>query len=1037
MRKLLLLTFACLFVFQTWAQNRTVTGKVTDEKGTPLSNVTVAVKGSKTGAATGTDGTFRVSVGTGATLIFSSVGFVTQEIKTGTQATVNISLAPASQNLQEVVVTALGIARDKRSLGYATQNITADQIADKGEVNLVNALNGKVAGVDITGASGSAGASANINIRGISSFNQSNQPLFIVDGIPISNDLDRTGTSTFDQQPANRALDLNVNDIESVNVLKGPAASALYGSRAAAGAIIITTKRGTGGKGNARVTLSSSYSTQKVAGLPEFQNEYGGGTGGFYSATATTSWGPKFGATPTLANGLLSSTGAIADYRAYPNNIKGFFGNAPMWDNNVNVSSGDAKQNYNFSVGNVNQKGILPNTSLNRTNVSVKFNTSLTDKVTLGASVSYISSKQVGILQGNGTQSGLFSLFAVPRSFDLDYYKINYQNADGSNNWPLSATRDNPYYAAYKDPVTSKLTRTIANVRLGYDILPWLNASYRLGIDAYTDRRKKIVSIGSFSYSSGAGRILEDNFFRSELNGDLIITAKKNDLFTRGLNLTALVGQNINNRVYQNVYVEGDVLSIPDYYNVSNAGQFSSSGETNNIQRLLGYYAQVSLAYNNYLFLELTGRADNSSTLPKNKNTYFYPSVSAGFVFTDALNLKSKALNYGKIRASYARVGRDAPPYYLQNTYETWSFGNNVAQFIFPYGSTLGFSASSSIANPNLSPEFTSSYEVGFNLSFLNSRITVDAAYFNQVSKDQIVKVGIPYSTGYGTQITNIGKMTNKGIELLVTGTPVVSKNFKWDISANFTRIRNKVVSIGNGTTSFNIDGSRFTGAVASVVEGEPYGIILGNKLQRSTDGQILINPATGIPLGVTAGQKIADPNRDWTAGITNTLTYKGVFLSFLFDYKKGGDIYSWSTQSYRSAGALKETAVDRDKPRIFPGVIQTADGKYIANNIEIPAQTYWQGMGSSNSNELGVLDATVLRLRELSLGYDLSGKMLGTKAISNIRFTLFARNIFFYAPNSPIDPEINTQGAGNIRGLELQSTPSTRTMGGSLRVTF
>jgi TonB-linked SusC/RagA family outer membrane protein len=1031
---LLLLPSAIAF-----CQNKVIDGKVTDDRGNALPGVSVSVSGGTTATQTKADGSFTVSVSSSAkTLSFSFVGFATQEVAIRNGGVINVTLLPQASNLGEVVVTALGVARDRRSLGYATQNIKSEEIVDKGEINLVNALQGKVAGVDITGASGSAGASANINIRGITSFNGNNQPLFIVDGIPISNDVDRSNTTTVDQQPSNRALDLNLNDIESVNVLKGPAAAALYGSRASSGAIIITTKRGTGGKGVVKVTLSSSYTRQKVSGLPEFQNDYGAGANGQYNPVSTFSWGPKFGSTPTLSNGLINAAGQVVDYRAYPDNILNFFEVAPIFDNNLNVSSGDSKQNLNFSMGNTDQKGILPNTSLNRTNVSFKFNTALTDKISVGAAVNYISAKQVGIIQGNGAQSALFQLFSVPRSFNLDFYKDNYENPDGTSNWPLNTTRDNPYYAAYKDPLTSNLTRTIGSVNLGYNITPWLNASYRLGIDVYSDRRKRIRAIGSSAYTGGLGSVMEDNFYRSELNGDLIITAKQNDFLVKGLNATLLVGQNINNKLYQNLTVQADELSIPDYYNVANGGEFSNSGETTRRQRLLGYYGQLSLSWNNYLFLELTGRADNSSTLPESKNTYFYPAVSTSFVFSDLLNIDKKVLSYAKVRLSAAKVGRDAPPYSLENVYRLWQFGNNVAQFNFPYGSLLGFSANNVIANPNLSPEFTTSYEAGINLGFWNNRITLDATYFNEVSRDQIVAVGLPYSTGYASQLTNIGEMTNKGVELMLTVTPVSTKNFKWDISANYTRLRNKVVSIAPGTKSFSITGNAFTGAIPAIVEGQPYGVLLGNKYQRSPDGQVIINVATGLPFGADAGQVIADPNRDFIAAFTNTLKYKNITLSFLFDHKQGGQILSWGIIGFRYTGALKETGVDRDQPRIFPGVIKQADGKFVPNTIQIPAQTYWTGLGqTSGAGDFGVFDATTFRLREVSASVDFSGRQLGTKVINNIRFTVFGRNLFYVAPNAPFDPEINTQGAGNIRGLELQSTPNMRSMGASLRISF
>jgi TonB-linked SusC/RagA family outer membrane protein len=1037
-KAMMLFTAVVLFMGQLLAQsNRTVTGKVTDDKGVPLAGVSVKVKGTNIGTTTDGTGSFQLSIpSTAKTLQVSSLNFEITEIAVTSSATYSISLNSSSKSLDDVVVTALGIAKDKRSLGYATQTIKATELADRGELNVVSALQGKVAGVDITGASGAAGSSVNINIRGISSFNGDNQPLFVIDGIPISNNVDRTGNTLFDQQPPNRALDLNLNEIESINVLKGPAASALYGQRGASGAIIITTKRGAAGKGKVNVSYTSSYSQQYVYGLPEFQNEYGQGAGGLFNATSAFSYGPKFGSTPTLSNGLLTATGATVDYTAYPDNIRNFFETGSIFENNINISSGDKKQNYSLTMGNVRQVGMLPNTSLNRTNIGINFNSQLSEKFSIGASAQYSGSRQIGILQGNGAQSAMFQLFSVPRSFNLEFYKDNYKNPDGTNNWPINTTRDNPYFAAYEDPLTSKLNRFLGNVKVGYDVLDWLNVSYRLGVDGYTDRRKRVVAVNSNAYP--LGRVLEDNFFRSEINGDLIVTAKKQNLFKKDIDATLLVGQNFNARNYQNLYVQSDNLGIPGFYNVSNGGSFASSGETTRLQRLVGFYSQLSLAYKNYLFLELTGRMDKSSTLAEGNNTFFYPSVAASFVFTDVLRVKSDVLSYGKIRANVAKVGKDAAPYLLDNVYVTRTYGNNVAQFNFPYGGTLGFTASNRIGNNNLTPEFTTSYEFGLNLGLFRNMISVDAAYFYQSSQKQIVNVGIPVSTGYASYSTNTGEIVNKGIELVVSAAPITRRNFKWEINANYTRLRNLVTSIGFGVKSFGITGNAFSGQTPSIVEGQPYGVIVGNAWQRSPDGQLLINPATGTPLGTTSGQVIADPNRDWTAGLGNTFKYKKLSLYFLLDFKQGGDFISWTATTFRSLGALKETGVDRESPMIFPGVIKQADGKFVPNNIQIPAQTYWNSMGSgTGAGDFGVFDATTFRVREVSLAYDLPGSTFKTRLFSSARFSIFGRNLFYYAPNSPVDPEVNTQGAGNIRGMELQSAPNSRTIGASVRITF
>jgi TonB-linked SusC/RagA family outer membrane protein len=1042
MRKILMLLCGMLLLYgQLLAQTKTITGRVTDESGNPIPNASITIKGTSLGTTSKDDGTYSITIPANAkVLTISAIGLAEQEIPIGEKRSIMVTLTHKLNTLQEVVVTSLGIARDKRSLGYATQNLKADQFNDRGQVNVVNALQGKVAGVNITNASGGAGASVNINIRGITSFTQSNQPLFIIDGIPISNDVDRTNggpTGTLgDNQPPNRALDLDMNNIESINILKGPAASVLYGSRAAAGAIIITTKKGSGQKGHAEIIVNSNESFQKASGLPKVQNEYGQGTNGAYVNNTSNSWGPKFGTTPTVANGLLLANGSTVDYNPHPNNIRNWFETGILSDNNLSINSGDAKQNFTFSAGYLYQKGILPNTNVKRASVKFGGNTVLRDKIKLGGSATITNTLQNGILGGNG-QSALAAVQGAPRSIDLEAYKRNknWKNADGSNNYAVAGI-ENPYFGAYENPLKSNLYRIIGIANLGYDITSWLNVNYRLGLDAYTDRRKQIFAVGSGQRP--AGQVLDNSIFRSEVNGDLIITAKKNDIL-KGLNVSGILGNNINQRRYQSVQLQGDGLTIPLFYNVSNATSLTNgSVETSTLQRIVGYYAQASFDYKNYLFLELTGRTDQSSTLPKNKNTYFYPSVSAGLVFTDAFKIVSDVLNYGKIRASYARVGRDAPPYQLENYYVVGSYGNNVASFSFPLGTTAGFGASTRVAPSSLTPEFTSSVEVGLNAAFWKNRITIDVAYFDQVSKDQIVPVGLAPSTGYSTAVANVGKMTNKGIEALVTIAPISTRNVRWDISGNFTRIRNKVVYIKPGITSFSVPGNAFTGSIPTIQEGQPYGIIVGGLIPRSPDGQRLINSGTGTYQSTIPNQVLSNPNPDYQFGFTNNIKVKNFSLSFTCDFIKGGQILSFTAAAYKSRGALKETAVDRDKPHILPGVIQDPNdpSKYTPNNIQIPAQTYWGVLGGLQS-EFNVYDATTFRMRDISIGYDLPASLMSKMKITSARIALFANNVFYIAPNAFFDPQVNTQGAGNIRGLDLQSVPNARTIGAGLKVSL
>lgn len=1069
------------------AQGRTVTGTVTDSAGFKMPNVSVQVKNSRIGTKTNDQGIFTLQVpSSNATLLISNVGYEPQQINVPASGNVNVVLTSSRQNLQEVVVTALGITRDRRTLGYATQTVKNEAIVDKGETNLLNALQGKLAGADITGASGAAGASTSIILRGITTFTGSQSPLIVVDGIPISDNVDESTVGLYSSQSSNRSADLNLNNIESVNVLQGPAAAALYGSRAAHGAIMITTKKGSGKRGVLDITFNSSYTQQKVYGLPELQNKYGQGLDGIFNAISQNSWGPAFGSTPTLSNGLivgatpqningtLYTSGQTIPYQAYPDNIMSYFKTGTIYENNLSINSGDNRNNFGFTVGNSKQDGILPNTSFKKTNVGFSASSYLNDKLFVKGGATYFSTVQNSITQGNNPTYSSYAtaIRSIPRSVNFDYYKNNYTTPNGYNNYILpniynaaiqdsSAQIDNPYYAAYKNPIKSELSRVLANMTIGYDVTNWLNVSYRAGVDVYTDRRKRTIALGSAqvvrSTLTGApgvttGGIMEDVFYRNELNGDLMITAKKTNVFLNGLNANLLLGHNINQRKAQQLNQTGYGLTVPGFYNISNASNLSLSGEYTSLRRLWGIYGQLSLAYNNYLFLELTGRQDHSSTLPKSKNAFFYPSVSASFVLTDALHLQSDLLSFAKVRIAYAKVGNDAPPYVLNNTFGSYFDGNNVASYQFPFGTVAGFGASTTLGNPDLGPEFTSTTDLGVNIGLFRNRLNIDATVYSSNSTDQIVQVAVPASTGYQAKYANIGKMTNKGLELTVSGTPVKTKNFSWNVSGNFSLNRNKVTFIAPGVSSFAFGGTSFTGLVPTVAVGEAYGIIRGSKFVTNDQGQRLVDSTTGQYLNYLSNQTVLDPNRDWIAGLTNTLTFKNFSISALVDYKKGGQFESFTVGVLTANGALKATE-DRDRPYVLPGVIDLGNGKYRPNNIQIPAQTFFRTAigsttGGSTSNEFYIFDATTFRVREVSISYDLVGSSVKAKFFKNLRLTVYGRNLYFFAPNSPIDPELSTQGAGTnstqagsssglVRGLELTSAPNTRNIGASIRITF
>ncbi|MFD1873391.1 SusC/RagA family TonB-linked outer membrane protein [Hymenobacter bucti] len=1033
------------------AQTRAVSGRVTDQKtGEGIPGVTVLLKGTTNGASTNSDGTFSLTIpAVNGTLVFSSIGYVTQERIIGKEDQVNITLNADAKELNEVVVTALGIEKDVRSLGYATQEVKAEDISQQGTPNVLEALQGKVAGLSISSASGLAGASSNVQLRGITSFGGSNQPLFVVDGIPISNDLNSTGGGSLGtlgaSQTSNRALDIDPENVESVNVLKGPTAAALYGSRAASGAIIITTKGNRGARNKKlEVNVTSSFNLQQVYGLPTFQNEYGAGTSGtfptagtgniFASTSNTSSWGPRFGTTPTTQNGLLLSDGTTAPYQAYPNNIKDFYRLGRLLTNGVNIAGGDATRNVSLNVNNSNQQGITENSSLDRTSVQLSANTQLVNKLRVGGSVNFISSSTVGPQIGNGS-SAFGQLVSVPRSYDLN--NSPYQTAAGTSQF--FAGSDNPIWNLRNNPTTSDLTRFISVANLGYDIRPWLSVQYRLGYDTYTDRRRQVYALTSARLPTG--QVLDQSFYRSELNGDLLINLKKDDIFVKGLNANLLLGNNINSRRAQTISSQADALTLPGFYNSANGTVFSNgTGESSSLRRIVGYYSQLSLAYNNYLFLELTGRADQTSTLAPGNNTFFYPAATLSFVFTDAFKISNDFFSYGKVRGNISQVGRDASPYQIYTNYSVVGLGNNVASLSFPFNGVSGFGVQSALGGgATLTPEFTKSYEAGVDLGFFNNRLMLNLTAYKTVSENQIFSVTVPTSTGYFSRIANVGRMDNKGFEALVNITPVRTSAFRWDVTANYSLNRNNIVRISEGVNQASVAGNAFTGTIPSIVVGQPYGVIVGNAKQRDpATGQYLIDPTNGLFLPEATNQVISNPQPKWQGGITNTFNYKGFTLSALVDAVVGGQLVSFTEGFYKSRGALTETGVNREAPRVIPGVIVTSrdgSGAITAtrpNNIQVDAQSYWSSFGLQS--DLNVYDASVYRLRELALGYTVPKEMLGRLPFGSVSVQILTRNLLYYAPNTGFDPQINTQGAGNIQGLDLQGPPNTRTYGATLR---
>jgi len=1080
MRKLLaLLTAFLLFAGSQLFAQKTITGKVTDDKGNPIPNVSVMIKGTNSGTITKADGTYSLSVPNNAkALVFSAVGMSPLEVVIGSETVVNPMLKPIESVMAEVVVTAFGIKRVEKALGYAVSKVDPNSVLQKSEPNVLAGLAGKVPGVDIRGGQGAPGAAVRIQIRGVSSFN-GGEPLIVVDGVPYSNPLVNTsnpfnGGGTY----GSGFSDLDPNDIESINILKGAAAAALYGSRAANGVLLITTKSGNPKKGqkSLNVTYRTGYSFENIAAIPEFQNIYGAGAN-FAVASSNGSWGGKFGKgviygggaanTPTYIIGTSASgidsipattwasmfaaypelfpNGRLA-YKANPNNVSSLFNTGTLFENSVGLQGGEGNTLFNITLSRVDQKGYITNSSYNKTNISAGGQTNIR-KLTVGANLSYARTKQIGgfIGQAQSFLSQWGRTFTMARNWDITGWPS--QNRAGAQIGFNDAQYTNPVWGAYHNVITSIDDRIVANARASYKFSNVVRVDYNAGINNYGLFRDQIIDKSSYGGTDNAlGNLTEVVYRVQEIQSTVmaVITPKIGPDFT----LDVKLGNDINQRSTRSQQVQGVNFVIPGLYNLRNTSTQRFSNDAVTKRRLVGFFGDASLGYKNFAFLNVTAREDLTSTLPYKNAQYFYPGISGSLIWTDAFKIRSKVLDYGKIRAGYARVGNDASPHNGEAI-----FGLNAAGFL---GQSLA-SRGTSTFDPELTPEFTTELELGAEMRFLKRRVGFEVTYYDKNSTDLIYAIGLPVTTGYTSFFTNLGRIRNKGWEAALDVTPVSSRNFQWNVRGIFTKNENTVEELVAGLTRDIVGGFNYIEA------GFPYGYLRGAHSARTDDGQLLINQTSGMPYNDPNEDMVGDPNADFKLGITNSFSYKGFQLSVLWDWTQGGDFYSETIQSMIGRGVTLDTK-DRETSRVINGVyanptpVLGPDGRnhyvpLLVGGKTVPNQTrvttndlfFTQGVGASfatnGSFEYSVFDGTVYRLREIALAYSLPSSVLNRLKLSAITFSITGRNLWFLAPNVPkythFDPDINSLVSGNAQGVETGGAPSTKRIGINLNITF
>lgn len=1064
-------------VIQGAAQVTTVRGIVTtEEDGEPVIGASVIVKGTSLGTVTDVNGRFELSgfPPSATRLLISYISLMAKEVAIAPQ--VSVTLKSDTHLLDEVVVTALGISREKKALGYTAQEVKQNALVQGKDNNLLNSLSGKIAGVRITNTQGDVGSSR-IVIRGETSIAGENQPLFIVDGIPVDNSQLNARSSGRDFK--NAIADLNPEDIKTLTVLKGPNAAALYGARAAHGAIVITTKGGDKRQKGIGITLHSSTQVSFVATLPEFQNLFGQGAGGRFSYVdgkgagvndgVDESWGPRLDIgllIPQFDSPLDADGNRVATpWVSHPNNVRGYFRMGISTNNGISVARGDDKYQFRVGYNYEKQVSIVPDAGTNKTNISLNTDYHLAKWIVVGATANYIVYTAPS-LPGSATPSGsnvrsnspMLQFLWFGRQVDTNSLKADY-----TRNWN-SSYYDNPFWSTSYNTQSQERHRLIGDLHAEFRLTDGLNVRFRTSTDWYNDRRKSKVKWGSAGAGSPYGSYAEDAYTVKENNTEVLATYIKQ--LNKNWGIDALLGFNVRNKQYENNYQAAPRLAVADLYTLTNSRDPLTSSNDFYRLRQYGLYGSIQLDYRRWAFLNITGRNDWSSTLPVDNNSYFYPSVTASVLLSEAFGWRSKAVNYLKIRGGWSQVGADANPYQLATVFTSeTAFNGNPLQS----SSTIGM-------NPNLKPEKTSSIEAGFEAAFWDNRLYLDFTYYKTDSRNQILKLATTAASGYTSQVRNAGHIRNRGYEIQLGAVPIqTSKGFRWNLDLNYGANSSKVVKLDDEglITSYQLYSSGIQ-ILASV--GEAYGTLFGTSYVRDANGNVVVD-ANGLPKISTTNKTLGKFTPDWTGGISNTFSYRSLSLSFLIDASVGGSIFSNTNKTGKYTGVLANTLSGRDAEHgglwyytdamgnnvrlsESPSYSVSSDGLYYAQVNGQSTRVYQDGImvegvtesGSKNEEvvsaekyyhriysiaEANVYDASYVKLREVALSYRLPRLWTQKLHLQEASVTLTGRNLWTIYKSVPnIDPE-SALTTGNAQGVEAYSLPTTRSFGVNLSVKF
>jgi TonB-linked SusC/RagA family outer membrane protein len=1054
MRKFLLLICLVLAVtsIRVMAQERTISGKVTSsEDGTPLPGVNVVLKGTTNGTVTDSDGAYTMSVPqAGGTLIFSFIGLTTQEVSIGERTVVDLKMQEDITQLGEVVVTAQGNVRETKTLGYSATQVDKEE-ATKGRTNdVMTSLQGKVAGLTISQNSGAPGASSRVVLRGYSSIGQSNQPLFIVDGVPINN---ASNVNVFNNPGdnfnntvdyGNRANDIAPDDIESISVLKSAAATALYGSRAANGAIVITTKRGKSGDGP-KVDLTTSATFSRPLRIPQLQNTYGQGWSSDHLLEENGSWGPRLDGAERPWGNVVDNSQLLKPYAAQKNNLKEFYETGYNLNNSITVSGGNDAATYYFNYGNIKADGFLPapNDYMTRHNITLR-STLKAKKLTSDVSINFVR-KEVGAIatgQGGTAPTMFQEIIQVPRDIsivDFKDYNNKFYNIDNFH----TRYAQNPYFSINENRNEFTENRVYGKLGFTYQFADWINLTYRLGADVANSFVKEWTAVtnptpGSpnQSVTPTPGSVNEANLVSTEFDHSLLANSffNLNESFT----LSTLAGLNVNERFGRALTTQVVGLDIPNFYDISNSSGTPEIGQVTTLRRLIGVYGQAELAYKDFWFVTGTVRNDWSSTLPKHNNSFIYPAVNTSFVFTEAFGIENKLISFGKLRASWGQTGNDAAPYLINSTLVPGSIFNYFGNLEFPFAGVNAFEVGNRIGNQNLQPEISTEFEFGGEFKLLNNRIGLNVSFYDKRTDGQILPVPVASTSGYTGQTSNVGVVQNKGIELLVNFTPIQTEDFRWDVSVNYTKNRNKILELPEqlqGLVLFSNYGVDF-----KLIEGRPIGDLYAVDYERDPQGRIIVNNS-GLPTGTTNKTLVGNINPDFITGLNTSLTYKNFTLSGTMDYRHGGKFWSYTKRLTMFVGNDPITTYNDRRPFIVPNSVIPDGESFRENDIIVSMadiSNYWNDNNNPAMERRHIMDRTYFKVREIVLSYNVPTAVVKKTPFSYISASVLGRNLWLWTPaeNGLVDPEA-TQFGNDLAGEfgEFAAGPSARSYGFSLKL--